>query len=140
MPGRDAWTSAEERFAAYRRPRILGLRAAVTGRVDPDLKMSGWFWLTCVAVVSTVVATLSFFAGLRRTGASATAILSTFEPVVTTALATLTLGESLSGVQLLGGALVLTSVVMLQLHQARRPRRHSVVLDDAAITAEPSRA
>jgi drug/metabolite transporter (DMT)-like permease len=101
----------------------LGVRAAMTGGVDLDFKVSGWFWLTCIAVVSTVLAMLAFFAGLRRTGASTTAILSTFEPVVTTALATLTLHESLSGVQLLGGSLVLASVVVLQLRQSRAPGR-----------------
>jgi drug/metabolite transporter (DMT)-like permease len=118
----------------------LGLRAAVTGGVDLNFKIWGWFWLACIAVVSTVLAMLAFFAGLRRTGPSTTAILSTFEPVVTTALATLTLGESLSGVQLLGGALVLASVVVLQFRDPRRPGRNSTVVDDAAMIAEPSRA
>jgi drug/metabolite transporter (DMT)-like permease len=90
-------------------------------------------------VVSTVAAMLSFFAGLRRTGPSTTAILSTFEPVVTTALATLTVGESLRGVQLFGGLLVLASVVVLQLRPARRPGRSGAALDDAAMTPEPAR-
>jgi drug/metabolite transporter (DMT)-like permease len=118
----------------------LGLRAAVTGEVDLNFELRGWFWVACIAVVSTVSAMLLFFAGLRRTGSSTTAIVSTFEPVVTTALAALVLGEFLSGVQLLGGALVLTSVVMLQFRHARRPPLTSGVLDDAAMAAEPSRA
>ena len=60
-----------------------------------------------------------FFAGLRRVGASEAAILSTFEPVVTVALAYAVLGERLAPAQLLGGGLVLAAVVLLQL----RPRR-----------------
>jgi drug/metabolite transporter (DMT)-like permease len=92
----------------------LGGRALLTGGVDLGFGWRGWFWLACIAVVSTVVAMLTFFAGLRRTGPSTAAILSTFEPVVTTALATLVLGETLTPGQLAGGALVLSSVAVLQ--------------------------
>jgi drug/metabolite transporter (DMT)-like permease len=101
----------------------LGVRALLTGGVDLGFGPAGWFWIACIAVVSTVVAMLTFFAGLRRTGPSTAAILSTFEPVVTTALAALTLGELLTPVQLAGGALVLGSVVVLQL----RPRAPAAV-------------
>ncbi|MEV4657440.1 DMT family transporter [Micromonospora sp. NPDC049301] len=102
----------------------LGARALLTGGVDLDVEPSGWFWLACIAVVSTVVAMLTFFAGLKRTGPSTAAILSTFEPVVTTALAAFILGESLAPVQLVGGALVLSSVVVLQLRPTRTHRRN----------------
>ena len=69
--------------------------------------------------MSTVLAMLAFFAGLRRTGPSTASILSTFEPVVTTALAAVTLHEFLTPVQLVGGVVVLSSVAILQL----RPQR-----------------
>ncbi|MGY1630876.1 DMT family transporter [Geodermatophilus sp. SYSU D01186] len=96
----------------------LAGRAAATGGVDLGFGPGGWLWVCCIAVVSTVVAMLAFFAGLRLTGASTAAILSTLEPVVTTVLAALTLGEFLTPVQLLGGLLVLASVAVVQL----RPR------------------
>lgn len=92
----------------------LGVRGLVTGGVDLRISAAGWVWLVCIAVVSTVLAMLAFFAGLRRTGPSTAAILSTFEPVVTTALAALTLHETLTPTQLAGGALVLSCVVVLQ--------------------------
>ncbi|HTJ34459.1 MAG TPA: DMT family transporter [Dactylosporangium sp.] len=96
----------------------FGARALVTGGVDLGFRAAGWWWLACIAVVSTVLAVLAFFAGLRRTGPSTAAILSTFEPVVTAGLATLTLGESLTVAQLAGGALVLASVAVLQAGRA----------------------
>jgi len=96
----------------------LTLRSLATGGVELGFGAAGWFWLACIAVVSTVVAMLTFFAGLRRVGPSSAAILSTFEPVVTAGLAALALGESLGPVQLVGGLLVLASVVALQV----RPR------------------
>jgi drug/metabolite transporter (DMT)-like permease len=82
-----------------------------------------------IALVSTVVAVSAFFAGLRRVGPSEAAILSTFEPPVTVALAFLVLGERLTPVQLAGGALVLAAVIVLQLRGGlsfRRPWRLSV--------------
>jgi drug/metabolite transporter (DMT)-like permease len=99
----------------------LAVRAIATGGVELGFGSAGWVWIACIAVVSTVLAMLAFFAGLRRTGPSAAAILSTFEPVVTTALAALTLKEFLTPVQLAGGLIVLSSVGVLQLRPRRRP-------------------
>ncbi|MEV4510183.1 DMT family transporter [Dactylosporangium sp. NPDC049525] len=108
----------------------LAARATFTGGVDLTFRPAGWFWLACIAVVSTVAAMLTFFAGLQRTGPSTAAILSTFEPVVTTALAALTLGESLTPLQLAGAALVLSSAAVLQ--TASRPKPASGTAEHAA--------
>jgi drug/metabolite transporter (DMT)-like permease len=54
-----------------------------------------------------------FFAGLARVGPTTASILATVEPVVTVLLAFLVFGETLGAVQLAGGALVLTAVVVL---------------------------
>lgn len=71
---------------------------------------AGWTALLAIALVCTVTAILAFFAGLQRLGATRTAVISTLEPVVTVVLATALLAESMSPVQLLGGALVLVAV------------------------------
>ncbi len=93
----------------------LGLRAALTGGVSTDFGAAGWFWIACIAVVSTVAAMLTFFAGLKLTGPSTVSILSTFEPVATTVLAAVVLDEFLTPLQLVGGLLVLASVAVVQL-------------------------
>jgi drug/metabolite transporter (DMT)-like permease len=93
-----------------------------TGSLDLALGADAWLWLLLIAFVSTVVAVSAFFAGLRRVGPSEAAILSTFEPVVTVALAYAVLGERLTPAQLAGGALVLAAVVLLQLRPRRAPR------------------
>jgi drug/metabolite transporter (DMT)-like permease len=92
-------------------------------RGGPDLAQSaeGYAWMGAIALVSTVGAILTFFAGLARVGPSAAAILSIFEPVVTVALAAAFFGESLAVVQLVGGALVLAAVVVMQAPR-RAPR------------------
>ena len=94
-----------------------------TGSIDFALPAEAWLWLVLIALVSTVVAVSAFFAGLRRVGPSEAAILSTFEPPVTVALAFAVLGERLSVVQLAGGALVLAAVVLLQLPTRRAAAR-----------------
>src|SRR5215203_364147 len=104
--------------AAHRRARRrLGRRRArAGGRGGPQLGfgVEGLGWIGAIALVSTVGAILTFFAGLARVGPSTAAILSVFEPVVTVALAAVVFGESLALVQLSGGALVLAAVVVVQ--------------------------
>jgi drug/metabolite transporter (DMT)-like permease len=94
---------------------------SLIGQFRPgELTVTGWGWLACLAVVSTVAAISFFFAGLRRVGPTAASILSTVEPVVTVLLAFLVFGETLGPLQLAGGALVLTAVLVLNV-RTRRP-------------------
>jgi drug/metabolite transporter (DMT)-like permease len=92
----------------------FGVGAAVRGGPDLAFGAVGWAALAGIVLVSTVGAILTFFAGLARVGPSAASILSTLEPVVTVALAAAAFGESLTAVQLAGGALVLAAVVVMQ--------------------------
>ncbi|AKM33026.1 multidrug DMT transporter permease [Pandoraea faecigallinarum] len=73
----------------------------------------GWGALSAIAVCSTVVAILTFFAGLQRLGAGRASMLSTLEPVVTVLLAAMLLGETLTAAQWGGGVLIVAGVVWL---------------------------
>jgi hypothetical protein len=57
---------------------------------------------------------VALFTGIDRVGAATASIVSTFEPVVTVALAAVVLGEHLSAVEALGAASVLAAVRLLQ--------------------------
>lgn len=72
-----------------------------------------WSAVVAIALVSTVVAITTFFAGMARLGATDASTLSTLEPVVTVVLAALVLDERLSAAQLVGGLLILAAVVVL---------------------------
>jgi drug/metabolite transporter (DMT)-like permease len=74
---------------------------------------TGWWLVLAIALVSTVLSILCFFAGMARLGATQASTLSTLEPVVTVALAALFLGESLSAAQMAGGVLILAAVLWL---------------------------
>ncbi|MBD1841808.1 EamA family transporter [Coleofasciculus sp. FACHB-64] len=67
-----------------------------------------------LAVIATVLPIVTLFAGIQRLGTSRAAILSTIEPVVTVLLGIVFLGEQLVGRQILGGLLVVSSVVLIQ--------------------------
>jgi drug/metabolite transporter (DMT)-like permease len=92
----------------------------VSGRLAVDFSAAGWGWVAAIALVSTVVAIAAFLAGLARVGPGRAAILSTIEPPLTVLLAFLAFGESLRPAQLLGGALVLAAVLVLQVRSRIR--------------------
>lgn len=88
---------------------------------EPQFPQIWWGWAAVVAIalVSTVIAILAFFAGLKRVGPAVASIVSTLEPVVTVALAWIVLGETLAPIQLVGGAMVLASAIWLTRTRAR---------------------
>jgi drug/metabolite transporter (DMT)-like permease len=100
------------------------------GPTSLDSGLIAWGWLAALALVSTVGAIILFFAGLALVGPSVAAILSVLEPVVTIGLAAAVFSESLSGGQLLGGALVLAAVLVLQ-WPTRRARESARVPEPA---------
>lgn len=91
---------------------VLGALAALNGPAWPQGTM-GWLAVLLIAVVSTVIAMVSFFIGMQKLGAADAATLSTLEPVVTFVLAAIFLGEPILPNQILGGAVILGAVVWL---------------------------
>jgi drug/metabolite transporter (DMT)-like permease len=93
---------------------------AVAALVEGHFAVSseGLMWTVVLASVSTVMPIVLFMAGLARVGPSTASIASTVEPPFTVALAWIVFGETLGPLQLAGGALVLSAVVLLQLRSA----------------------
>ena len=96
----------------------LAVRSALEGGPDLTFEPVGWLWLAGIAVVSTVLGMVAFFAGMARTGPSSASILSMAEPVVTAVLAAALLQQTPTPAQVVGGAVVLVAVTLLQV---RRP-------------------
>jgi drug/metabolite transporter (DMT)-like permease len=86
--------------------------AVATGAALPS-SVGAWTALAGVTLLGTVVAVAAFFGALALLGPADTAVLSTVEPVVSVAVAGVALGETLSPVQLAGGALVVAAVLVL---------------------------
>lgn len=91
---------------------------AVGGLLLGDLRLSivlaGWGAVIGLAVLATVVPLAAFYAGIARVGPSTASIILTVEPAMTVILAAVLLRETLGVRQFLGGALILTAVLLLQ--------------------------
>lgn len=75
----------------------------------------GWLAVAGTAFFATVVAVLLFFAGMERLGPSRASIISTLEPVSTAVISAAWFGDRMGLWQIVGGTLVLASVVWLHL-------------------------
>src|SRR5215469_12016609 len=84
--------------------------------------MPGWAAVVAIALVSTVLAFVTFFAGLKLVGPITASTLSTLEPVVTVGLAAVVLGETMGPLQLCGGVLILLAAITLIHSETRLPR------------------
>jgi len=95
---------------------VWWLAAMATGRPThpTDIPAEAWLPLVLLGVFSTAVALQTFYAGSKRIGAANASLVSTIEPVYIIAMATLLLHETLTPVQMLGGALVIGGVVLAQ--------------------------
>jgi drug/metabolite transporter, DME family len=96
----------------------LGVLAAVTRPATvlapgTDLRLTSLLLLE--GALAGAVAPLLFLAGLRRIGATQTAVLSLCEPLAATLLAAVMLSQLPAPVQLLGATLLVGSAVAVQL-------------------------
>jgi drug/metabolite transporter (DMT)-like permease len=80
----------------------------------------GWTAALMVAIISTIIAIVFFFAGLKKIGPVHASMLSTVEPVVTVLLAWLFLEELLGVSKILGGIMVLLAGILLAKKQPEK--------------------
>lgn len=114
---------------------VVAAGGTATGRLDPTAfadpgVLTG---VVLMATVSTVVAVGAFIGGLRRIGASGASIVAGTEPVFTVVMAAVFLGESLTGLQLAGGLVVLGAVLLV-----RAPAGDSLPCDGAPALPAPA--
>ena len=79
-----------------------------------EIPSTAWVGLVGVGVVSTFIAIQAFYGGAQRIGAAQASIISTVEPIWTIALAYLLFGFTLTPTQLVGGALIISGVLLAQ--------------------------
>ena len=91
---------------------VYGGLISIQGPAFP-VTLSGWISVIALALISTVLAVVTFLAGLERVGPTNAATLSTIEPVVTVTLASLVLGEIITPLRIAGGMMILLAVIFL---------------------------
>jgi drug/metabolite transporter (DMT)-like permease len=83
--------------------------------IEAPHSLAAWLPVLGLAFFSTVVAISALLAAMRYIGASRASLISSVGPPATLIFAALILGEHLGLVQLIGGGLVLSSVVLVNL-------------------------
>jgi drug/metabolite transporter (DMT)-like permease len=86
---------------------------ALATRAALPSSTGAWSAVAGVTLLGTVVAVAAFFWALELLGPADTAVISTFEPVVSVVAGAVFLSESLTGLQVVGGVLVLSAVGVL---------------------------
>lgn len=112
----------------------LSLGLAAVFLVEPEavsITRGGALWTAVMAIFSTVLPIALMFEAIRRVGASRVSLMMMAGPLVTVSAAWLLLGESLTGVQLVGAALVIAMGPVLQ-------RSGSAATPQARPTPEPA--
>ncbi|MCL4263079.1 MAG: DMT family transporter [Anaerolineae bacterium] len=84
----------------------------LAGRPWQNPSPSGWASILALAVVSTFLARLLLFAGVRRLGSGQISLLAPLETLLTVIWSYLFLDERLTAVQWLGGLLILLSMAL----------------------------
>lgn len=98
---------------------VYGGIVAIRGINFPTL-LSGWVALVALALVSTILAIGTLFAGIKLLGAPTAAMLSTLEPLVTILLSIMILHQAVTKIQLIGGALILIAVIIVAIEKSVR--------------------
>ena len=80
-----------------------------------------------IALISTLIPSYLFSAGIKRIGASTTAIVGSIGPVSTLVLAYFVLEERISEIQLIGTVIVLAGVGLISLIKAKKGKQKKVV-------------
>jgi drug/metabolite transporter (DMT)-like permease len=82
------------------------------------MQFTDWALMAGLVVFATVLPMFMAAEGVRRIGAQRAALAGTVGPVATLALASVLLGERLSFLQLLGSALIVIGILVLELKRA----------------------
>ena len=92
---------------------VAGLLGA-GGGLRLDLPADAWLVTIAITLTGTIVPFVGFAAATRRVGASTASIVATVQVPFTAVLAALVLGQSPATVQIIGAALVLSAIGVLQ--------------------------
>lgn len=79
-----------------------------------NISAKAWGYLLLMTAFTNVLPLFLFSEGIRRIGAERAAIISTIGPPATIGLAAYLLGESMSGVQLGGAALIIVGILVVE--------------------------
>ena len=92
---------------------IFLVACLLTGGFSVPTTASGWvgFWGVCITFP---IALTGLFMSVQMLGPSRASVLLNFEPIAVTILSAIFLGQALTGLQLVGAAMVISAIAVLQ--------------------------
>lgn len=95
---------------------VIGLLLGARLPSQPE----AWLYLGGMALVSTVMPIFLTYVGLQRLGAARAAILGSVEPLLTSLIAMIFLGQMMAPIQWAGGVIIVVSVILLETLGSRK--------------------
>jgi len=89
--------------------------------------LATWGWIVFVALVGAILPFGLYYEGIYRIRATRASITSTIEPIVAGVLSFIFLGEAMAPLQIMGGALVIGAIILLQIKQEHDHRSPAVL-------------
>ncbi|MFH1982096.1 MAG: EamA family transporter [Pseudomonadota bacterium] len=83
-----------------------------------DWRWSQWLWMFYIGILGTLVPFGLYLEGINLIRSTRASITATLEPITAGLIAYLFLGEEMAALQLLGAALVIAAIILLQLTKA----------------------
>lgn len=90
-----------------------GVYGAANGLLTFSLTPRAWFYAWIVSLFTSIFGVALLQLGIKRVGAVAASILSTFEPITSVFFGVLVLGEPLSLTKIVGGICIIAGVVLI---------------------------
>jgi len=84
------------------------------------------FWILFIAICGTILPFGLYFEGIKRIRATHASITATLEPISAGVISAAFLGEMMAPLQILGGVLVIASIVLLQTRPNPKKRRKQI--------------
>ena len=94
---------------------VFSIYGLATRTLQMALTVQGWSAILGITLLPTFLGIVCFLAGIRAIGASRASIICTLEPFITVLLSCLLLAERISPMQIGGGLLIISGVLLLQL-------------------------
>jgi drug/metabolite transporter (DMT)-like permease len=126
MLGDGVSSLAATTYAALAGTLLLVAINATTGNLHvPQASPKAWWCIAFIGVFSTALAYVWFYDGVRAIGPARTSVFINLVPVVAIALGVLLLGEKLVPSMVIGAALVVSGVFIINRAPVASPVRHA---------------
>jgi len=85
----------------------------ISTHINIPVTIEQWGWVSAIVLISTIIASITFFAGLKLIGPLKASMISTFELVVTLFCSYLILDEKMREPQIFGSVFILVAALIL---------------------------